>query len=102
MAWFRVVVADSFYGEDEGFRMEPRELEVSYLLASKPSHSLWHRERSVPCGRRRWRPVRESEKPDRWWRSSALPEVGTQRVGGRWKERRVCIDYKSRCARWEP
>lgn len=41
---FRAVVADSFYGEDEGFREELRKLKVGYVLALKPSHSWWHKE----------------------------------------------------------
>jgi SRSO17 transposase len=36
---FRAVVADPFYGEDEGFREGLRELGVGYVLALKPSHS---------------------------------------------------------------
>jgi SRSO17 transposase len=35
---FRAVVADSFYGEDRGFRQGLRELKVGYVLALKPSH----------------------------------------------------------------
>jgi hypothetical protein len=44
---FRAVVADSFYGEDEGFREELRKLKVGYVLALKPSHSWWHKEGTV-------------------------------------------------------
>jgi len=39
---FRAVVADSFYGEDAGFRRTLHELAVSYVLALKPSHTWWH------------------------------------------------------------
>ena len=39
---FRVVVADSFYGEDWGFREALDKLGVGYVLALKPSHSWWH------------------------------------------------------------
>jgi len=39
---FRAVVADSFYGEDAGFRQRLRELQVAYVLALKPSHTWWH------------------------------------------------------------
>jgi SRSO17 transposase len=39
---FRVVVADSFYGEDRGVRQGLRELKVGYVLALKPSHTWWH------------------------------------------------------------
>jgi hypothetical protein len=44
---FRAVVADSFYGEDEGFREGLRKLGVSYVLALKPSHSWWHKEGEI-------------------------------------------------------
>jgi hypothetical protein len=40
---FRAVVADSFYGEDEGFKRALSELGVGYVLALKPSHAWWHR-----------------------------------------------------------
>lgn len=39
---FRAVVADSFYGEDRGFRQGLRDLHVSYVLALKPSHAWYH------------------------------------------------------------
>lgn len=44
---FRAVVADSFYGEDRGFRQGLRELQVGYVLALKPSHAWWHPETEV-------------------------------------------------------
>jgi hypothetical protein len=40
---FRVVVADSFYGEDEGFKRSLSELGVCYVIALKPSHAWWHK-----------------------------------------------------------
>ncbi len=39
---FRAVVADSFYGEDAGFRQRLHEAGASYVLALKPSHTWWH------------------------------------------------------------
>jgi hypothetical protein len=39
---FRAVVADSFYGEDQGVKCGLRERGVGYVLALKPSHSWWH------------------------------------------------------------
>jgi SRSO17 transposase len=36
---FRAVVADSFYGEDEGFKRRLGELGAGYVLALKPSHA---------------------------------------------------------------
>ena len=41
---FRAVVADSFYGEDRGFKGTLKELGVGYVLALKPSHEWWHPE----------------------------------------------------------
>jgi SRSO17 transposase len=40
---FRAVVADSFYGEDEGFKQRLGELGVGYVMALKPSHAWWHK-----------------------------------------------------------
>jgi hypothetical protein len=44
---FRAVVADSFYGEDAGFRQRLHELRAGYVLALKPSHSWWHKEGAI-------------------------------------------------------
>jgi SRSO17 transposase len=44
---FRAVVADSFYGEDAGFRRRLHELHVGYVLALKPSHGWWHQEGTI-------------------------------------------------------
>jgi len=44
---FRVVVADSFYGEDEQFKAGLRQLKRGYVLALKPSHSWWHTEGEI-------------------------------------------------------
>jgi hypothetical protein len=41
--FFRAVVADSFYGEDEGFKQSLSELGVGYVMALKPSHAWWHK-----------------------------------------------------------
>ena len=40
---FRAVVADSFYGEDAGFRQRLHELAVGDVLALQPSHTWRHR-----------------------------------------------------------
>jgi hypothetical protein len=40
---FRTVVADSFYGEGEGFKQRLGELGVGYVLSLKPSHAWWHK-----------------------------------------------------------
>lgn len=39
---FRAVVADSFYGEDRGFKHSLEEVGVGYVLSLKKSHSWWH------------------------------------------------------------
>ena len=53
---FRAVVADSFYGEDEGFRQALSGLGVGYVLALKESHWWWHKEGTIgACGRQPWR-----------------------------------------------
>jgi hypothetical protein len=44
---FRAVVADSFYGEDRGFKRSLEELGVGYVLSLKKSHCWWHREGTV-------------------------------------------------------
>lgn len=44
---FAAVVADSFYGEDEGFKLSLSELGVGYVLALKPSHAWWHKEDEI-------------------------------------------------------
>lgn len=38
---FRAVVADSFYGENEGFTTGLAHLGVGYVLALRPSHAWW-------------------------------------------------------------
>jgi SRSO17 transposase len=41
---FRAVVANSFYGEDEGFKRSLSELlGVGYVMALKPSHAWWQK-----------------------------------------------------------
>lgn len=44
---FRAVVADSFYGEDRGFKRSLGGLGVGYVLALKKSHSWWHVEGTI-------------------------------------------------------
>lgn len=65
---FRAVVADSFYGDDEGFKQGLRRLGVGYVLALKPSHSWWHREGEVGSLRQvaegaGWK---DAESPGEW------------------------------------
>jgi hypothetical protein len=38
---FRAVVADSFYGDNDGFKTGLHQLGVGYVLALKPSHAWW-------------------------------------------------------------
>ena len=44
---FAAVVADSFYGEDDGFKRKLEELDVGYVLALKPSYAWWHKEGEI-------------------------------------------------------
>jgi len=44
---FRAVVADSFYGEDRGFKRSVEELGVGYVLSLKKSHCWWHLEGTI-------------------------------------------------------
>ncbi|MDP9411788.1 MAG: IS701 family transposase [Actinomycetota bacterium] len=44
---FRAVVADSFYGDDWGFKGALEELGAAYVLALKPSHAWWHKEGEI-------------------------------------------------------
>jgi len=44
---FIAVVADSFYGEDRGFKGALEELGAAYVLALKPSHAWWHKEGEI-------------------------------------------------------
>ena len=44
---FKAVVADSFYGEDRGFKDSLEELGAGYVLALKPSHAWWHKEGEI-------------------------------------------------------
>ncbi len=44
---FRAVVADSFYGEDRGFKRSLGKLGVGYVLALKKSHYWWHVEGTI-------------------------------------------------------
>lgn len=38
---FRAVVADSFYGENDGFRTGLQQVGAGYVLALRPSHAWW-------------------------------------------------------------
>ena len=62
---FRAVVADSFYGEDAGFRERLHELRVGYVLALKPSHGWWHPEGTIGT---LWEAARAAG-----WRDAATP-----------------------------
>ncbi len=44
---FRAVVADSFYGEDRGFKRALGKLGLAYVLSLKKSHSWWHVEGTI-------------------------------------------------------
>lgn len=44
---FRAVVADSFYGEDRGFKRSLEELGIGYVLSLKKSHCWWRLEGTI-------------------------------------------------------
>lgn len=44
---FRAVVANSFYGEDRGFKRSLGELGLAYVLSLKKSHCWWHMEGTI-------------------------------------------------------
>jgi hypothetical protein len=56
---FRAVVADSFYGEDQGVKQGLRALSVGYVLALKPSHVWWHKVGTIGS-------VQEAARAARW------------------------------------
>ncbi len=65
---FRAVVADSFYGEDRGFKRSLGKLGVGYVLALKKSHCWWHLEGTVGA---LWQAAeaagwRDAEEPGDW------------------------------------
>jgi DDE superfamily endonuclease len=69
---FRAVGADSFYGEDRGFKSGLRDLKVPYVLALKPSHAWWHPEdvagtRQDVAREAGWQ---SAEQPGKWVRIS--------------------------------
>jgi hypothetical protein len=65
---FRAVVADSFYGEDRGFRQGMRELHVGYVLALKPSHAWYHPEAEIGSFQEAAQTAgwADAEHPGRW------------------------------------
>jgi hypothetical protein len=65
---FRAVVADSFYGEDRGFRQGLRDLNVGYVLALKPSHEWWHPQEEIGSFQEAAQEAswEGAERPGRW------------------------------------
>lgn len=81
---FRVVVADSFYGDNDGFKTGLHHLGVGYVLALKPSHSWWALAGTIngvqeaaraapwdgPAAPGAWQPVVRTFRDghtERWW-----------------------------------
>lgn len=67
---FRAVVADSFYGEDEEFKMALDSLGAGYVLSLKKSHCWWHRKEDIGA---LWEAAeaagwRGEDEPGRWVR----------------------------------
>ncbi|HEX4714707.1 MAG TPA: transposase [Ktedonobacteraceae bacterium] len=65
---FRAVVADSFYGEDRGFRRGLQDLNVGYVLALKPSHAWYHPEAEIGSFQEAAQEAgwERAERPGRW------------------------------------
>jgi len=86
---FRAVVADSFYGEEEGFKRSLGELEVGYVMALKPSHAWWHPlgeigspyEAAVAAGQS-WQDERH---PGDWVKVMRVSGMGMRRRSGLWR-----------------
>jgi hypothetical protein len=62
---FRAVVADSFYGEERGFKRSLEVLGVAYVLSLKKLHSWWHAQGTIgalweAALAARWEHARES------------------------------------------
>jgi SRSO17 transposase len=97
---FRAVVADSFYGEDRGFKRSLEGLGVAYVLSLKKSHSWWHAPGAVGAsweaapsagwqGAREpggWEKVvrrfRDGHREDRWALEVEAGPYGTERAKG--------------------
>lgn len=77
---FRAVVADLFYGEDEGFKQRLSELEVGYVLALKPSHAWGHKEDEI----------------DFPWEAAVAAEWEDERHPGDWVEGRARFRRRAR------
>lgn len=65
---FRAVVADSFYGEDRGFKRSLGELDVAYVLSLKKSHWWWHMKGTIGA---LWEAAlaagwKDAEEPGEW------------------------------------
>ena len=82
----RAVVADSFYGEDDGFRQGLRELGLGYVLALKRSHTWWHEAGAVGA---LWEAAlaagwRDADAPGAWGAVERAPRdlVGAGGRGG--------------------
>lgn len=65
---FKAVVADSFYGEDEEFKMALDSLGAGYVLSLKKSHCWWHKEGDIGA---LWEAAeaagwQDEDEPGRW------------------------------------
>jgi len=82
---FRAVVADCFYGDNEGFTQALGRVGVAYVLAVKPRKGVWapadaaHTPREA-AAELAWT---SPEEPGDWTRSPAASATGIPRPGGR-------------------
>jgi SRSO17 transposase len=87
---FAAVVADSFYGEDEGFKQSLSELRAGYVLALKPSHAWWHKEDEIGSP---WQAAlvagegwEDERHPGDWVKvTRSFRDAGTKSSGGLWR-----------------
>jgi SRSO17 transposase len=95
---FKALVADSFYGDDPGFRGELNKLGVAYVMALKPSHKWWHlqgtpgslQEIAASAPRKDWHAITRTFRDghtEQWW---AL-EVNAGPFGRKKGERAVIV-----------
>jgi SRSO17 transposase len=77
---FRAVVADSFYGEDDGVKQGLRALGVGYVVALKPSHSWWHPIRAIGSLQEAARAAKwkSPEHPGKWVKVTRTFRDGSQ------------------------
>jgi SRSO17 transposase len=82
---FRAVVADCFYGDNDGFTEALGRTKVAYVLAVKPRKGAWAPADEVHTPQEAARQLAwgSPEQPGDWTRSPAASAMGMSRPGGR-------------------